>query len=405
MRLWLILSLAAGVAAGNEDPISQIRFQVADRTARIPNYTCLETIERSWYASDYSGSLVRDRMRFEVSVVAGTEQFAWPGGGPLDIHERQIILGRGLTKTGDFVGFVAAIFGTDAAAYTLVGEEAIGGRRAIRYEYRVPQANSRYTITQNGVTVVVGFHGSFWVDPETLDLMRVELDADKIPASFRRRSVTISIDYGLVAVGTGNFLLPQLTDARTVTDRKLENRTTTRFSECRQFLAESSISFEEKAVDQVAKQNDARAALPAGETLEATLATPIVRKTAATGDLVEAEVRKEVKTKDGVVIPPGAIVEGRIVLLETRGSTQAADALAVRFTKVRFGTSEVSLRARLVGCGAGYRAASGPQRAAWGRFGYSRSSGSMLFFGGFLELPKGLGLTIETEAEAARSAP
>jgi hypothetical protein len=401
MRLWLILSLAAGVAAGRDDPISQIRFKVAERTARIPNYTCLETIERSWYASDYAGSLIRDRMRFEVSVVEGSEQFAWPGGGPLDVHERQIILGRGLTKTGDFAGFVGAIFGTDSAAYTRVGEEAIGARRTIRYNYRVPQASSRYTITQNGVTVAVGFHGSFWVDPETLDLTRVELDADTIPAAFKRRSVKIAIDYGLVAVGTGDFLLPQLTDVSTVTDRKLENRTTTRFSQCRQFLAESSISFEEKSVDQAAKPDEARTALPPGMILEATLATPIVRKTAATGDLVQAEVRKEVKTRNGVVVPQGAIVEGRIVLLEARGSTEPADALAVRFTKVRFGTSEVSLRARLVGCGVGYRGGYIASRWAGGA-NYISSQATMLFWGGFQELSQGLPLMIETEAVAAR---
>ncbi len=403
MRLWLILSLAAGVAAGSDDPISQIRQRVAERTARIPNYTCLETIERSWYAGDDdSRSLIRDRMRFEVSVVEGLEQFAWPGGGPLDIHERQFILGRGLTKTGDFAGFLSAIFAPYGATYARVGEEATGARRAMRYDYRVPQSSSRYTITQNGVTAAVGFHGSLWVDPERLELTRVELDADHIPPAFRRRSVKIAIDYGLVAVGTGSFLLPQFTDVSTVTDRKLENRTSTRFSECRQFLAESSISFEEKSVDQAAKQNDARAVLPPRMILEAALATPIVRKTAATGDLVQAEVRKEIRSKNGVVIPQGAIVEGRIVLLESRGSTQPADALAVRFTRVRFGTSEVSLSARLVGCGTGYRG--GFIGRGWvGGARYVNSQATMLFWSGFEELAPGLALTLETDT--AWSAP
>lgn len=402
MRLWWILSLAAVVAARGDDPISQIRSQVAERMARIPNYTCLETIERSWYASDYAGSLIRDRMRFEVSVVEGQEQFAWPGGGPLDIHERQIILGRGLTKTGDFAGFLSAIFAPYGTTYMRVGEEATGARRAVRYDYRVPLEGSRYTITQNGVTATVGFHGSFWVDPETLDLTRVELNADNIPRSFMRRSARIAIDYGLVAVGTGSFLLPRRTDVSTVSNSKRENRTTTLFSGCRQFLAESSISFEEKSVDQAAKQDDARAALPGGLVIEAALETPILRATAATGDLVQAEISKEIRSESGVVVPQGAVLEGRIVLLEARGSTQPADALAVRFTKVRFGTSEVGLRARLVGCGAAFQGAPGTQHGAWARYGYSPPSGSMLFWGGFVELPKGLTLTLKTEAAAVR---
>jgi len=402
MRLWLILSLAAGVAAGSDDPISQIRQRVAERTARIPNYTCLETIERRWYASDDPGSLVRDRMRFEVAVVEGIEQFAWPGGGPLDIHERQAILGRGLTKTGDFAGFLSAIFAPYAAAYMRVGEPAAVAHQAIRYDYRVPQESSRYTITQNGETVAAGFHGSFWVNPETLDLTRVEMDADDIPAAFKRASVSIAIDYGLVAVGTGSFLLPRLTDVRMVSDRQFENRTITRFSQCRQFLAESSISFEEKSAGEAAKRNEARAELPRGTVIETVLARPIVRETASTGDLVEAEVRKEVRSRNGVVVPQGAIVEGRVVLLETRGSAQLTDALAVGFTKIRFGTSEVSLVGWLTDCGTAYRTAFGGKPSVGSAHRYLNPSAPLLFRGGFVELPKGLALTLETQAVPPR---
>ncbi len=401
MRLWLVLLLAGGVARGSDDPISQIRLRVSERTARIPDYTCLETIERRWYASDDADSLVRDRMRFEVSVVEGKEQFAWPGGGPLDIHERQAILGRGLTKTGDFAGFLSAVFAPYGASYTRADERAAGARQAIRYDYRVPQDSSRYTITQNGVKVAVGFHGSFWVNPETLDLTRVELDADNIPPAFKRASIKIAIDYGLVAVGTGSFLLPRLTDVRMVSDRKFESRTITRFSECRQFLAESSISFGEQSVEQAAKRNEASVALPGGLTVETVLAAPILRQTASTGDLVEAEVRKEIRTKNGLVVPRGAMVEGRIVLLETRGTTPPADALAVRFTRIRFGTSEVSLRGRLIDCGTAYRTAFGGRRAV-GTHRYLDPRFPLLFLGGFVELPKGLALTIQTEAVPPR---
>lgn len=400
--LWAILALAAGAAGGGQDPISQIRFQVAERMARIPNYTCLETIDRRWYAGTYAGSQVLDRMRFEVAVVESAEQFAWPGGGPLDIRERQEVLGRGLTKTGDFAGFVGAIFATDGATYRLAGQQAIGTRPAIRYDYRVPQAASRYTITQNGVTVAVAFHGSFWVDPESLDLMRVELEADNIPPAFKRASAKVAIDYALIAVGAGSFLLPQLTDVRVVTDRKLENRATTRFSECHQFLAESSISFEEQSVEQAAKQHEAGTVLPAGMMIEAALSAPIVRRTAATGDLVKAEIRKEVKIRDGVVVPKGAIAEGRTVLLETRGSQQPTDALAVRFTRLRFGTSEIGLRARVVHCGTGYRGGFAGILPPGGLVYYSDLPAAMHFWGGFLELPKGLALTLETEAVPLR---
>ena len=257
-------------------------------------------------------------------------------------------------------------------------------------------------MTVNGLTKAVGFHGSFWVDPETLDLRRVELDADDIPLALKRSRVKLAIDYGLVAVGAGTFLLPQATEARVTTDLGLESRTMTRFSACHQFLAESSISFEERPVDQVAAETRTQAALPPRTILEVALATPIDRKTAAIGDLVRAEVRKEAKTRGGVVVPKGAVVEGRIVLLETRGSAPPTDALALRFTKIRIGASEIGLRASVVRCGTGYRAALGSLHSGGEALRYIDPRDPMRFWGGFLELPKGLALTLQTEAVAKR---
>jgi hypothetical protein len=390
--------LLAAAAAGGQDPISLIRARVAETTARTPNYTCLETIERRWYADEYATSQVLDRMRFEVAVIDGKEQFAWPGGSRFDSQELQKLLERGLTKTGDFSGFLSGIFGSNSATYTLVGEQPAAIRRAIRYDYRVAQANSGYRMALNGVQALVGFHGSFWVDPETLDLTRLEIEGDDIPPVLKTSSAKMAIDYGLVAVGAGSFLLPQATDVRLVSDRGLASRTITRFSQCRQFLAESSISFEERPVEQVANQTDAGAELPPGVTLEVGLAAPISRKTAATGDVVEAELRKDVKAKGGILVPKGAAVEGRILLLETRGSAHPSDLLVLRFTKLRFGARRFRLRASVVRFAIRNRGLLGSLR--WGEDEAPRISPGtpMVFWGGFLELPKGSALTLETEA-------
>ena len=360
--LWAILVLAVGAARGGDDEVARIGARVAERTGRTPNYTCLETVERRWYSDEFATSEVRDRLRFEVAVIGLQEQFSWPGGSRFDSRDLEEVVGHGVSKTGDFSGFLSHIFALDAAAYKRIGQLEAGIQPAIRYDYRVP-ASAGFELSRNGAAAVVGYHGSFWVDPETLELSRVEIETDGIPPELHTSSARLAIDYGVVAVGAGSFLLPRATDVQLVSDRGLESRTITRFTQCRQFLAESSIAFEDRPVEQVAKKSDGGAELPGGVILEVTLTTPIERKSAATGDVVMAEVRKEAKVKGGIVVPKGAVVEGRIVLLETRGATlQLYDMLTLRFTNLRSGAGQINLRAsagRGIECRPGCRG--GPQ--------------------------------------------
>ncbi len=395
MRLWLLLTVVA--AASGQDQLARIRAKVAEQTARIPNYTCLETIERRWHADEVMDNLVLDRLRLEVAVVEGKEQFSWPGGSRFDSREVKEVLGRGLTKTGDFSGFLASVFGSGSTVSAPVGEHVAAIRPAIRYDYRVP-ASSGYALMRNGAQAVVGFHGSFWVDPATLEFTRLEIETDNIPPALKTGSAKLAIDYGPVAVAGGTFLLPQSTDVRVVGERGLETRTITRFSGCRQFLAESSISFEERPAETAAKTKDVESAVPPGVYLDVALLTPINRKTAAAGDTVEALVRKTVKTMSGVVIPKGAMVEGRIVLLETHSSPEMNDLLLLRFTGLRSAGNQSHLLASVVRYATGRRSTFGA--SDWGLNDQHQilPGSPMQFWGGFLELPKGFGLRLQTEA-------
>jgi len=153
----------------------------------------------------------------------------------------------------------------------------------------------------------------------------------------------------------------------------------------------------------VAKESEGGAELPWGALLEVALTTAIDRKTAATGDIVTAEVRKATKVGGGIVVPKGAVIEGRIVLLESRGaSIQPYDVLALRFTKLRRGAGQIRLRATPIRFGKGYRVPAGLPREAANGVHSTGLPGPMTFWGGFVELPKGLALTLQTEAVGAR---
>ncbi len=120
--VWAMVALAVGAAGGGDDEILRIRARVGERTVRTPNYTCLETVDRRWYSDDFATGEVRDRLRFEVAVIEGHEQFAWPGGTRFDSRDLQEAVGHGVSKTGDFSGFLSHIFGLDAAAYKRIAD-------------------------------------------------------------------------------------------------------------------------------------------------------------------------------------------------------------------------------------------------------------------------------------------
>ncbi len=76
------VATAAGAARCQPPDQSQLaRFQDKVRLdlTGIPNYTCLETIERAHREAHARDFKPVDTIRLEVSSVAGKELFAWPG--------------------------------------------------------------------------------------------------------------------------------------------------------------------------------------------------------------------------------------------------------------------------------------------------------------------------------------
>jgi hypothetical protein len=400
MRTRVLSLLAAAACAlhaaeGGGDQLARIRAIVSERMARIPNYTCLETIDRRWHDGQGPDSLVTERVRLEVAAIEGKDQFSWPGGSRFDDRDIQAVAGHGLFQSGEFSVFPRTLFGSASTVFTFVGEQALDTRRAIRYDYRVPRRDASYALTVEGRHAFVGFHGSFWVDPATLDLVRLEAEADEIPASLRVAAAKTVIEYAPVAIGGGEFLLPRSTDSLLAKASGQEERNFTRYSRCREFAAESSISFEDEPAQRGPEQSaTAIVELPPGTFLETELVTPIVRETSAVGDLVEARVLKNVTIGKGqVVAPQGAVVQGRIVRLETEGPL---DTLALRFTTLRAGGNSVKLDASVARCIGTYLSAEGKWQRLSQEWRPSSEPSVMHFRTGFQQLPKGLALRLRT---------
>jgi hypothetical protein len=317
----LLLAALSGRAQAPLPPdleaLTKIRARMTFHLEHQPNYTCVETIERSSRAK--TGKLkVVDTLRLEVALVDGREMFAWPGSKEFDHFDLTKMVTSGAIGNGDFGGFAKALFTTSSATFHYVGQEDFRGKKAIRFNYDVPRLISGYRVRVASASAIVGFHGLFYADPATFDVERIEVIADDLPPDLLLSSVDDKIDYAVARIGDGDFLLPSQSELSMVGVLGGEEHNHLKFSSCRQFSGESVISFgESRASGDTPAATPAREFdLPAGLDLELEITEDVDLRKAAIGDIVRARVQRDVKQKGDVIVPKGATATGRISRLE-----------------------------------------------------------------------------------------
>jgi hypothetical protein len=245
------------VSFGQEKPhigpeqllLARVKHHVGQTLLQLPNYTCIETIERSRRSSPKKRFELVDALRLEVAYVGGKEMFSWPGAGKFEDREISAIVGGGTIGNGSFALHARSVFLSSVPTYHYEGETKEtsqgGSRRIHTFRYDVPQFQSGYTIKVGTVKGIVGYSGTFTIDAETLDLIRLEVNATSIPPHLDLSSTKDVMYYRRVPIGSGRFLLPESSELVTIDLKGGESRNRTRFHSCRQYSGESVITFAE----------------------------------------------------------------------------------------------------------------------------------------------------------------
>ncbi len=377
--LWLCLPicLSSAQSLGSENAalqalspdvllLARIKAKAAENLQRLPNYTCTQTNERSRRRGKARKFEPVDTLRLEVALVEGKELFAWPGAGKFEEKGIGEIVGRGAAiGNGSFALHAKSVFLSHSPTFTYVGETTLNGRRADRYDYRIPQMLSGYQIRIGPNQAFVEYHGSFWVDADTLDLIRLEVRADNPPPSLNLAEASETMEYQRARIGGSDFLLPESSELVMIDLLGNESRNQTRLSACRQYAGESKLSFAEPASDVAAPAPTPQAKpirLPAGLTVEVRLQTPIQSGRSATGDPVTALVGRDVKKDGEIVAPKGAVLTGRITRLEKRKGEQDYYVVGLDFSTIEFDNRSGEFRASLQDSGLAQNSRSGPGR-------------------------------------------
>jgi len=352
------------------DPVqvlTQLRDQVLANGQKIPNHTCVETIERNVYVPVVKGAgascdtlLARrkqgdvplrldttDWLRLDVGLAANQEIYSWVGARKFEEGEVDELVPEGAMGTGPFGTMLLSVFEKRDPGFRFEGATMMNGRRLLAYSFDVPQDESHYQVKAHNDWIVTGYTGRVLVDPETADLVRFSVRTEELPPATSSCEVDTTQEYGLVPLGNFEYLLPKFTRQRFIArdGTEAENRLT--FASCREFRGQSTLTFGEEPppAGTAAPANAVHPmALPAGLPLTVDLAEPVPFEHAAAGDRIVGRLAKPVLDEQGKTLAPeGAKVEGRLMRVEVRHSSADERTIVLRWETMELGGFKVPL--------------------------------------------------------------
>ena len=333
-----LLAIACRAAAQDLPPelllLAHIKAHMREELSRVTNYTCLETTAR-FHAGHGSKMQPLDTVRLEVVYTNHQEWFGSPGSRSLSESNPVAFIGSGMIGTGFFGIILSNLFLSDGATFTYRGEGTISGRPAVRYDFRLPRLLGGIQISLVSGSGAVGEQGSFWADPQTLDLVRMESQAAEIPPYFPLEEMSLSVSYARTRIGSYDVLLAQEADLHMLPTVGDEDYNHLEYTHCRTFSAQSAIHFdsESPAAAQPAPVDRPQAeAVPPFLPITLQLTTAITDRDSV-GALIDAKISGDVMRKGKIVLPTGSVVHGRIRRLE-RYKDGANFIVGLEFTEV-----------------------------------------------------------------------
>ncbi|HEY4364133.1 MAG TPA: hypothetical protein VGN17_24395 [Bryobacteraceae bacterium] len=306
-------------AQAPESPLlDRIRAHMMDTLKRQPNYTCLETVERSGHNSGKRTFEKRDTLRLEVALVDGKEMFAWPGSKKFDDRPITEFVPGGMFGNGDFATYASTVFGSKSTQFQAATQTPTPGN--VRFDYEVAAG---LQLRMGNEQAVVGYHGSIYADPQSLDVLRLEVVVDQIPPRLRLLRAADTLEYMRLRIGDADFLLPAAGEIVMTHANGAEDRNRIKFSTCHEFSGESVLSFDEPAPDAPTAVDTPRqeAQLPPNTNVTFRLLDELDTSTASIGDPLRAELASDISVKGKILFPKGTPVTGRISQLRAQSDS------------------------------------------------------------------------------------
>jgi hypothetical protein len=246
----LMITAAVSVAADGPAPnqvqqqrvLDNVRSYAARYLETLPNFVCARVTEqyeagkkpKKWK----QGDTLTARLVFNQGQENETLELV--NGKPIRPDH---FVERPLETEGEFGTLVSKVLEEQSAAQiTWSRWEELNGRRLAVFDYVVDAQHSTLSVGLDGSDTMVPYRGSIFADPSTGELWRVTSSPFDMPEVLQTKSVTTTIDYGLIDIGNRHFVLPVSASILLDTGKKnIWNKVA--FTGYRKFEAESKVTF------------------------------------------------------------------------------------------------------------------------------------------------------------------
>jgi len=150
---------------------------------------------------------------------------------------------QGIYSRNEFGSLLRGLFDPDVdATYHWAGRAMAMGVLCQVFEIEVSQAKSNFVLFYGGKREPVAYSGRVFIEDETGMVRRLTIQGTGLPKEFGLQSPSLSLDYGIVKIGEGDYLLP-LRSMLQLRHAKAFVRNETVFRGYRKFQAESQIKY------------------------------------------------------------------------------------------------------------------------------------------------------------------
>jgi hypothetical protein len=227
--------------------IEQAREAAATFLEGLPNYVCQEQTTR--YVSETRQPTWNVLDVVSAEVVYDDHQESYRNLQINGKPTKKAPEDSGAWSTGEFGTILGNLFAPQSAAdFKYVQEDTIAHRAASVFDFKVQRVRSNWKIWVPGQYIVPTYKGSVWIDKQTAQVLRIEMQAKEVPEAFPEISVETAVEYDSISLGTADkFLLPVHAEALSCWRSSNEcQRNVIEFRNYHKFAGESVIKFDQQ---------------------------------------------------------------------------------------------------------------------------------------------------------------
>lgn len=192
----------------HEDVVAKAREASENFLEGLPNYVVQQFTTRYVSSGRKADWQAQDVVTSEVIWESGKERYE-----KLAINGKQVkkadVEAKGAYSYGEFGTVLDDLFSPATAAdFKYRGSRSIEQKAAFIYDFEVDHPHSHWSVQVPGQRINPAYRGTVWIEKATSRVLRLEMQAVKIPTEFPQDTTEMAVDYDYTRIGDGNYLLP-----------------------------------------------------------------------------------------------------------------------------------------------------------------------------------------------------